>query len=205
VSRKLKSVIIFSILLVAWLTIAPLLARILIVDKPLERADVILILAGSSTYIERTQKASQIYRQGISNNILLTDDGGFAGWSQKEQRNPPFVYLAKRELISQGIPAERIEVFKPYGSGTIYEAQLINDKLVERNWRSILIVTSAYHTRRALRTFEEETLNKRVKLGIVSPPTGQQTPPPYTWWLSLRGWRIVGGEYVKSIVYWIYY
>ena len=204
-SRKVKIILIFFALFVVWLVVAPLIAKNLIIEKPLEKADVILVLGGSSTYTERTRKASQIYKKGVSNKVLLTDDGGYAGWSQKEQRNPPFVDLAKQELIAQGVPAENIEIFKPEGSGTIYEARFVARKQIERNWDSIMLVTSPYHTRRVLWTFEEKISTGKLEFGITSPATGEQTPSPFIWWLMPKGWKMVAGEYVKSVVYWLYY
>jgi hypothetical protein len=44
-----------------------------------------------------------------------------------------------------------------------------------------------------------------VKIGIESAPTGQQTPPPFYWWLTARDWQMVAGEYVKSLYYWVCY
>jgi len=203
-SWKFKILITTLILFVAWVVSAPLLAKNLIVEKPLEKADAILVLSGSSVYIERTHKAAELYKQGIAKKVLLTDDGGFAGWSQKEQRNPPFVYLAQQELIAQGVSKEDIEILLPQVSGTIWEARNLRTKVDEEDWKSIVLVTSSYHTKRTLNTFSE-VLEERVDLGIFASPTGEQTPPLFTWWLSPRGWSVVGGEYVKSVVYWVYY
>ncbi len=81
------------------------LAKRLIIEKSLERADVILVLGGSSVFIERTQKAAEIFKQGVASKILLTDDGEKAGWSRMERRNPPYVELAQKNLVAQGVPA----------------------------------------------------------------------------------------------------
>ena len=190
-----------------WLFLAPLLAERLIVEKTLENADAIIVLGGSHTYVERTQKAAEIFKKGIAPRIFLTDDGEQAGWSQAEQRNPPFVELARNSLISNGVPAENIEILEPRVGGTIDEARLLSEKVKSANLKSLLIVTSAYHTRRALATFQKvfNENNQQVTLGIAAPPTGEQTPPPLSWWLSIFGWKIVAGEYVKSFGYSVYY
>ena len=198
------SVIVVLISLGIWIVIAPILAKNLVVEKPLTKADAIMVLSGSSAYIERTQKAAAAYKKGVAKKILLTDDGGYAGWSQKERRNPPFVYLAKQSLIGQGVSKDQIEILSPQVTGTIYEARALHEKIRDENWSSVLLVTSSYHTKRALWTFDEE-ISTDIELGIVSPETGIQTPPPFLWWLSPRGWRLVGGEYVKFVVYWLFY
>src|ERR1044071_7109891 len=72
-----------SLWLVAWLA-----ARWLIVTAPLEDADAIVILSGSSTLKERAQHAAQLYAEQRSGKILLTTDYEQGGWSSAEQRNP---------------------------------------------------------------------------------------------------------------------
>ena len=206
-SRLSKFLLIFLILFGVWLFLAPFLARNLIIEKPLDKADVILVLGGSSTYIERTQKAAELFKKGAAPKIYLTDDGEQAGWSKIEKRNPPYFELARNSLIAQGVPPENIEILEPQVTGTIYEARILSEKAKSANLKSVLIVTSAYHTRRAFSTFQRifTENNQPTELGIVSPPTGEQTPPPFSWWLSANGWNFVAGEYVKSFVYWVYY
>lgn len=188
-----------------WIFLAPFLAERLIVEKLRERADAILILSGSATFKERTQKAAALYQKGISAKILLTDDGGQAGWSQAEQRNPKFVELARQSLIEQGVPAAAIEILPPPVQGTIDEARAFAEKARAENLKSVELVTSAYHTRRAAWTFTKILAGSDVEIGIESPPPGIQTPRPFYWWLQLSGWNLVAGEYVKTAYYWAYY
>lgn len=205
--RKSKVLLILALLILIWFFVAPFLAENLIVEKPVEKADIIFVLGGSATYLERTDKAAELFKNGVTKKILLTDDGTRGGWSQTEQRNMPFVELARRNLVAQGVPAENIEILKPETTGTIYEAKALTQLSKKENLRTILLVTSAYHTRRALRTFESEFAKENLpaEMGIVSAQTGRQTPPPSVWWLSVFGWQSVAGEYVKSVYYWIYY
>lgn len=206
-TRNFKVVILFLSLLTIWIFAAPLLAERLIVEKTLPRADAILVLSGSSVYIERTRKAAELYKSGVSGKILLTDDGGRGGWSQTEQRNPPFVELAKSELIRQGVLADNIEILGEQVGGTMDEALVLQKEVGEHQWKSVLLVTSAYHSRRVLQTFEKVFGENRLstEIGIAPAPTGEQTPPPDLWWLSPFGWQVVAGEYVKSLAYWVFY
>ena len=194
-------------LLLAWIFAAPFFAENLIVEKPLIHVDALLVLGGASTYVERTQKAFELYQSGVAAKIFLTDDGERSGWSRVEKRNPPYVELAQKRLISLGVPAENIEILQPQVAGTIDEARLLLAKTQNEKLNKILIVTSAYHTRRALWTFEREfaAAYMTTELGIAAAPTGEQTPPPEFWWFSGRGWNLVAGEYLKFVVYWAYY
>ncbi len=190
---------------VFWVLIAPLLATFLIVEKPLEHADAIMVLSGSAVYKERTGKAAELFKQGVAPRVFITDDGRRSGWSQSERTNLPFVELERRELIEKGVPPDSITILPYQVSGTEYEAKELADELAERPLGSVLIVTSAYHTRRALRTFENILAGSHTEIGIVGVPPGEQTPNPNYWWLSSRGWQMVAGEYVKSAVYYAYY
>lgn len=177
------------------------LAERLIVQKPLDKADVIVVLGGSATYIERTRKAAQLFREGVSEHVVLTDDGQQGGWSKTEKRNPYFVELARNSLIARGVPAENIEILSPPVDGTKDEAVLVGGEIEKRGWQHVLIVTSAYHSRRALWLFELYAAPGKAELGIVSPAPGEQTPQPLFWWLSKKGWPMVAGEYLKSAYY----
>ncbi|MEZ5426384.1 MAG: YdcF family protein [Pyrinomonadaceae bacterium] len=190
-----------------WIFLAPFLAERLIVERPLEKAEAILVLSGSSVYRERTRKAAEVYRAGVAPKIFLTDDGERAGWSNEEKRNPPYADLARRALIEMGVPADAIEILPGEVAGTIDEARLFGQKAKENGWRSVLLITSAYHTRRTLFTFEK-VFNENgleVGIGVESAPVGEQTPPALYWWLTPRGWRFVAGEYVKGFYYYLFY
>ena len=180
-------------------------ARALIVKAELASADAIVILSGSSTYIERTQKAAELYREGRAPLVLLTDDHTRGGWSSALQRNPFFVERAVEELIKQGVPDEKIRIAPGLASSTQAEALLLKDYAAAQGLRSILVVTSAYHSRRALRSLRQSFAGTGTTVGLEPAPPGSQTPSPPLWWLQPAGWRTVGGEYVKLIYYWFSY
>ncbi len=206
-SRSFKLIVIFLLLFFAWILFAWYAAERLIVEQPVEHAEAILVLGGSAAFVERTQKAAQLFKDGIAPKIFLTNDGTKAGWSKKEKRNPPYVELAEQSLIVQGVPAESIEILPTVTESTHDEAELLAKTAKDRGIKSILLVTSAYHTRRALWIFEKtmQYNNVFVELGIAAPPPGQQTPPPFYWWLTANGWNFVAGEYLKTAYYWLYY
>lgn len=203
--RAIKLGIFFGTGLVAWTLFAPRLANSLIIERPLQDADAIIVLSGSAVYKERTRKAAELYTQGVAPIIFVTNDGERAGWSQKEQTNLPYVELEQRELIANGVRPEAIVNLPGIVSGTDQEAQAAMGEVERRQIRSLVIVTSAYHTRRALRTFEKILGSRNVEIGIVCTPVGEQTPGANYWWLSASGWQMVAGEYVKSAVYYFYY
>lgn len=188
------------LLALAWV-LSWVAARCLIVSVPLGRADAIVVLSGSSTLMERVQHAARLYSEDRSRKILLTSDGQQGGWSSAEQRNPYFHEIAIRELIRLGVPAEDVEVIRPSVDSTWQEAMLVSQYSKNHNLRSVLIVTSSYHSRRALWTFRTVFGDGSTQLGLDPVATGIQTPSPATWWLHRKGWQLVFVEYLKLIDY----
>jgi uncharacterized SAM-binding protein YcdF (DUF218 family) len=190
----------FLLLVLLWL-VAWLGARWLIVSAPLDHADAIVVLSGSSTLSERTQHAARLYSQHRSKRILLTTDNRQGGWSAAEHRNPYFDEIAVKELSGLGVPSQNVEVVRPPVNSTWDEALLISQYSKTHNLRSILIVTSSYHSRRALWTFRTLLRGSSTQIGLDPVETGIQTPSPTTWWLHARGWQLVLVEYLKLIYY----
>lgn len=204
-SRLLRALCFAALLLVAWCAFAWGAARLLIVQAELPRADVAVVLSGSSAYVERTRWAAQFWLAGRATEIIVTNDGQRGGWSSAEQRNPFFVERAVAELERAGVPRARVVVLSELVTGTHDEAILVRRYVEDRKLSSVLIVTSPYHSRRALWTMRKVFAGSGVKIGLVTPPPGQQTPPPPTWWLHVGGWSTVAGEYIKLVYYWRFY
>jgi len=176
-------------------------ARCLIVSVPLAQADAIVVMSGSATFRERTQRAAELYAAGRAKRIVLTNDAGEGGWSVQEQRNIPYHELASRALRRRGVPDEAIETLPEPVTGTYHEALLLREYAEAQGLRSLLIVTSAYHSRRVLWTMQQVFHNGSTRIGLEAVPPGQQTPLPATWWLHYRGWQLVFGEHVKMVYY----
>jgi len=187
--------------LVLWPLMAWLGAQLLIVKSELTSADAIVVLSGSSTYIERVDWAARLYREGRAPLILLTNDNAITGWSNAEQRNPYFHELATRELQQRGVPAAKIQLIPEVASGTYEESLGIRAYASAHKIKRLQVVTSEYHSRRALWTLRRAFKGSEIEVGIDGPPPGWQTPPAASWWLHRQGWRVVAGEYPKMLYY----
>ena len=186
----------------AWPLIAWAAARLLIVEAEVIQADAIVVLSGSSTYIERADWAAKLYSRNRGPIVILTDDKLISGWNRIEERNPYFYELAAKELQKRGVPAERIQVISEPALGTYYESLNVCEYATTHHFKRILVVTSAYHSRRAFWSVRRACERSRIEVGISAPAPGWQTPSPWTWWMRRWGWRVVAGEYPKIIYYW---
>jgi uncharacterized SAM-binding protein YcdF (DUF218 family) len=192
------------LLFLVWFFVAWIAARALVVKADLASADALVVLSGSSSYLERTQKAAELYRQGRAPLVLLTNDHTRGGWSSAQQTNPFFVDRAMDELINHGVPLERIRIVPGVATSTQSEAEIVKSYAATQGLRSVLIITSAYHSKRALRTFRKNFEGTGVAIGLEPATIGPQTSVAL-WWLYPSGWRDVAGEYGKLIYYWFVY
>jgi len=136
------------LLLAAGLVVAMVLdsGRFLIVDRP-QHADVILVLAGDTNL--RPARALELLRQGYAPRIILDvpADARVFEWSEPE--------LAQRYIA--GLPeAQSISICSIHGLSTKAEAKDASFCLQQTGARSVLLVTSDFHTRRALSIFKKE-------------------------------------------------
>jgi uncharacterized SAM-binding protein YcdF (DUF218 family) len=166
------------------------------------RADALVVLSGSSAYLERTHHASKLFREARAPRIIVTNDGLPSGWSSEQQRNPLFVEREVKELQHDGVPSERIEIVPRVVSSTYDEALALREYAAAKGIRSILVVTSAYHSRRALWTLRRAFRKTGIEIGMDPVNPGWQSPSSVTWWWSQRGWRMVAGEYLKMMYCW---
>ncbi len=200
--RTILTLVLIGVVLWPTSTVA---AKWLIRSAPIPRAEVLVVMAGSGTFKERTEMAAAIYKQGRAPKILVTNDNQQGGWSQDEQRNIPYQELAVRWLRRQGVPHEAIEPLPQPVDGTHSESLLLREYMQSRGLHSVLVVTSAYHSRRTLWTMDRVFAGTDMIIGLEAVPPGFQSPPAATWWLHPRGWKMIPLEYVKLAFYHLAY
>jgi uncharacterized SAM-binding protein YcdF (DUF218 family) len=171
----------------------------------LGHADALVVLAGSSTYLERTRHAAQLFNEGRAPRIILTNDNQKSGWSNERESNPFFVERAADELTRRGVPQEKIEIAPGMVSSTHDEAVRLREYAGEKKLRSILVVTSAYQSRRALWTMRRVFRDSGIEIGLDPVESGEQSPRSTTWWRYRLGWEMVPGEYLKIVYYRLMY
>jgi uncharacterized SAM-binding protein YcdF (DUF218 family) len=182
-----------------------ILARSLVVRVPVSRADAIVVMSGSATFRERARHAAALYNEGLAPRIVLTNDYLKSSWSEKEQRNPYYYERSRDELLRAGVPEDKIAVIMVPITGTYDEVVLLRKYADSNHLSSLLVVTSAYHSRRVLWTFRHVFEGTGKLIGIDPVEPGVETPALATWWVHRLGWEMVPKEYAKILVYWLRY
>jgi uncharacterized SAM-binding protein YcdF (DUF218 family) len=202
VSRRRRTKIkILVICILIWPVAAWVAAKLLITEAPLANADAIVVLGGAANYKERARAAARLLLDGRSQRILITNDNLRGPWSSAEQRNLFFYERSLEEIRNAGVPANSTELLLKPVASTREEAELVRQYAEEHGLHSVLIVTSAYHSRRALWVFSRVFRDTGIRIGLISVRPGDQSPSPATWWLSISGWQAVPAEYVKMVYY----
>lgn len=174
-------------------TSRPILEHFLIVSKPLPQADALVVMAGSAS--ERLPVAARLFHDGLGSRILLTNDGIFSAWSPKEHRNLYDIEWAERELLQLQVPRQDIVKLAYAASGSIHDALQARREIVREGIRSIIIVTSDYHTRRTLWTFQRVLRHQEVAIGIYPAPSAAGASSDWRRFLELSSELIKYGYY----------
>jgi len=122
--------------------------RWLVVEDPLEKARAIAVLSGRMPL--RAIEAAKLYRQGYAPEVWLTHSSepgetlkgmgiSFAGED----------YYTARVLVHEGVPPEAIHVLEPPVVNTTDEIKVLAAALAAEKDRTVILVTSRPHTRRA--------------------------------------------------------
>lgn len=122
--------------------------RWLVVEDPLGQACAIAVLSGGMPV--RALEAAKLYRQNYAPEVWLTRTSE-PGESLKAMGIPfegEEVY-STRVLIHEGVPVNAIHVLEPTIVNTADEVRVISKALEREKDRSVILVTSKPHTRRA--------------------------------------------------------
>jgi uncharacterized SAM-binding protein YcdF (DUF218 family) len=111
--------------------------KFLCVDSGSVKADVMVVLGGGSH--DRPERAAELFKQRIAPRILVSGLGDCA--------------IYRRSLIQAGVPAQAIQM-EDRSRTTRENAILAVNLLRHQGARRVIIVTSWYHSRRALACFE---------------------------------------------------
>lgn len=156
--------------------------RVLVVDDGHPQADAIVLLGGGSG--ERPTRAAELFRAKAAPRILVSGAGDAGG--------------NRLLLMHRGVPASAISL-EPNSKTTKENAQFSIPLLRAAGARRVIVVTTWYHSRRALKCFSH-----------YGPDLTFYSCPSYfgfsrTDWSHDHLRRRIHAEYLKTLGYWIRY
>jgi uncharacterized SAM-binding protein YcdF (DUF218 family) len=154
----------------------------LCVDSGPVKADVIVVLGGGSH--ERPERAAELFKEHAAPRIIISGLGDYE--------------INRRRLIAAGVPPNAIEL-ETQSRTTRENAQFTDTLLREQKERGVILVTSWYHSRRALACFRH-----------YAPEIKFYSRPSYfasarADWSHHRIGSRIRLEYVKLLGYWVRY
>lgn len=106
----------------------------------------------------------------------------------------------QQRLIGRGVARRRIRHVPITASGTYGEALAMKSFMRTQNLHRLLVVTSPYHTRRSLATFNTVFADTPITIGVL-PATATSPARPTSWWWSAYDRAYVRYEWAAIFYY----
>lgn len=150
-------------------------------------ADSIVVLGGDQ-YGFRVNKAVALVRQGIAPRVVVSGNNWYFGLWECE--------LAIDQAVKQGQPRDLFTPFRHAAGSTDEELQAIFAEAKKQGWKSIVIVTSNYHTRRTHLLAERHHV-EGLRVQVVASEDGFFRPDE--WWWHRESRKVLFLEWTKLL------
>lgn len=156
-----------------------------------QRADLIVVLAGETD--RRPARALELLQQGYAPKLMLDVPAAEKIFDQQT------LDIAQK-FVNRQPQHEAVSICPIAGLSTKTEAQDVKHCLAQTSANRILLVTSDYHTRRALSTFRRELAGRQFFVAAAEDPKqfGQHWWQHRQWakmnfdeWLKLVWWEVI--------------
>jgi uncharacterized SAM-binding protein YcdF (DUF218 family) len=142
-----------------------------IVDEPAPHADAIVVLGDDNFYADRVTRAAELFRQGVAPDVVAS--------GRRLRPSAGVSELIEHDLVERGVPKEKIMRFTHDADNTREEAGAVAKLARDHHWKTLVLVTSNYHTRRARYIFAR-VLPAGITASVASARDGDFDPE--RWW-----------------------
>jgi uncharacterized SAM-binding protein YcdF (DUF218 family) len=172
---------------------------LLVAPDPLPaHADAIVVLTGSLHGEQsRREEAWRELGEGRADRLLLsTPRVSYLGeWVPDLMRR----YV---ERVHGAAQARRVVLCAHNASSTLEEAEALRPCLQEQGWRSVIVITSNYHTRRARHSWRQALRKADPPIDVFVHGVSDGDFEPRGWWRTRRYAKTFAGETTKLV--WTY-
>ncbi|MGB0047598.1 MAG: YdcF family protein, partial [Terriglobales bacterium] len=177
--------VIVIVLILIFAALASQAARFLVLDEP-EKSDAIVVLAGETSV--RPARALELLRQGMAPHMFLDAETRDVIYDQR------LTDIAQK--YANSLPeANRISVCPIIGFSTFAEADDVSRCLRPLGAHRVLIVTSDFHTRRALAIFRHRLPQYQFSVAAASGPGNFGD----SWWTNREWAKTTLDEWMKTL------
>ncbi|MGC8835120.1 MAG: YdcF family protein [Armatimonadota bacterium] len=163
-------------------------------SEPPQKADFIVVLSGEKSG-EREEYAARLYKSGYAPKILVC--GNLIAWRTYESD------AMAAHLIHLGVPQNRI--FKEKQGGNTYaQAQGALQILKKHGARSVLLVTSPTHSKRAAAVFREALAPAGIEVHCCPVPLSDSRFKLERWWTRRYDVHLVVVELASWVNYLVF-
>lgn len=156
-----------------------------------QAVDAIVAISGGDTSA-RVEGAIELYKHDWA--PLLVFSGAAA-----DKSGPSNAETMKRQAIMEGVPARDILIDET-SETTKQNATNAIDLFTQHDIKSVILVTSAYHQRRAGLEFGHRA---GLAIKIVNHPIKSDDQWNSWWWTTPTGWYLAVSEMIKIILFYV--
>ncbi len=160
-----------------------------IIEDTLDKVDALIILGDDNFYADRVTRGAQLFREGRAPVIVAS--------GRRLRPNAGIAELMEHDLVERGVPREKIVRFSHDGDSTLEEAQSLVRIVKERKWRSVIVVTSNFHTRRVRYIFQH-VFPQGMDVRVASARDGDFDPEH--WWEKRKSIKELTREFAGMVV-----
>jgi uncharacterized SAM-binding protein YcdF (DUF218 family) len=160
-----------------------------IIEDPLDKADAIIVLGDDNFYGDRATRGAELFREGKAPVMVAS--------GRRLRPNAGMAELMEHDLVERGVPRDKIVRLANDADSTLEEAQALARLTKERKWRSVIVVTSNFHTRRARYIFRR-VFPQSMEVRIASARDGDFDPE--RWWENRKSVKKLTREFAGMVV-----
>ena len=159
-----------------------------VIDEPAPHADAIVVLGDDNFYADRATRAAELFRQGVAPVVVAS--------GRRLRPNAGVSELIEHDLVERGVPKERVIRFTHDADNSKEEAIAVTKLAGDHHWKSLVLVTSNYHTRRALYIFSKVAPTGTL-VSVASARDGDFDPT--RWWEKRKSIKLFTHELVGMV------
>jgi len=181
-----------------------IMGDLIVVNDTPSRSDAVVVLNSGLEYYPRLIQAADLFRRGLAEHVVINGNRKTDSLRELERmgfkRCCPWDSDSVSILTMLGVPEVNIiRISNEDAYDTVSEAEMVGRELIGRNWTTVIITTSKFHSRRA-KYIWQKAYEEQLTIAAVSAKTDPYDPD--NWWRDARQIRWVLAEYGAWIFYW---